>query len=66
VLLDVDFLLELGAVAHLHELVGVAGVTIFAGELAAAVRVDGPGEGQAAWLTQRFSSDLAGRVKYST
>src|SRR5207302_8878890 len=44
VLLDVDFLLELYTVAHLHELVGVAGVAVFARELAAAIGIDGPGE----------------------
>ena len=48
VLLDVDFLLELGAVAHFHEFVGVAGIAVFAGKFAAAVRIDGPGERQVA------------------
>ncbi len=43
-LLDVDFLLEIHAVSHFHEFVGVAGVTILAGKLAAAVGIDGPGE----------------------
>ena len=47
-LLDVDLLLEVLAVAHFHEFVGVAGVAIFAAELAAAIRIDGPGEGHAA------------------
>jgi len=45
VLFDVDFLLELQAIAHFHELVGVAGVTVLAGEFAAAIGIDGPGEG---------------------
>ena len=31
--------------SHFHELVGVAGVAVFAGELAAAVGIDGPLEG---------------------
>src|SRR5579862_9092268 len=47
-LLDVDLLLELHAVAHFHELVGIAGITVPASELAAAVRIDGPGEGHGA------------------
>ena len=46
-LLDVDLPLEVGAVAHLHELVGVARVAIFAGELASAIGIDGPSEGHA-------------------
>jgi hypothetical protein len=44
VLLDVDFLLELCAVAHFHKFMSVAGIAVAAAELAATVRVDGPGE----------------------
>ena len=40
-LLDVDLLLELRAVAHFHEFMGVAGIAVAAAEFAAAVRVDG-------------------------
>jgi len=47
VLLDENFLLEVDAIAHFHELVGVTGIAVFAGELASAVRVDCPGEGHA-------------------
>ena len=47
VLLDEDFVLEI-LVGHLHELVRVAGVTIFAGEFASAVGIDRPGERQVA------------------
>src|SRR5207302_2176662 len=43
-LLGEDLALEIGA---LHKLVGVAGVAILAAELAAAVGVDGPAEGDA-------------------
>ena len=32
VLLDINFLFKLKAVAHLHELVGVSGIAILAGE----------------------------------
>ena len=46
-LLDVDLLLEIHSVAHFHEFVGVAGITVFAGKLAAAVGIDGPFEGHA-------------------
>ena len=46
-LLDVDLLLEIHAVAHFHEFVGVTGVAVFAGELAAAIGIDGPFEGHA-------------------
>ena len=46
-LLDENLLLELHSVAHLHEFVGVAGITVFAGKFAATVRVDCPGEGHA-------------------
>src|SRR5581483_5733700 len=45
VLLDVNLLFELQAVAHLHKLVGVAGIAIAAAELASAVWIDRPGEG---------------------
>src|SRR5260370_1741070 len=48
VLLYVDLLLELPAVAQLHEFVGIARVAILAAKFAAAVRIDGPGEGHAA------------------
>jgi hypothetical protein len=41
-LFDVNLALEVDAVAHLHEFVRVAGVAIFAGKLAAAIRIDGP------------------------
>ena len=44
VLFDVDLLLELGAVAHFHEFMGVAGIAVAATEFAASVRIDGPGE----------------------
>src|SRR6476646_938663 len=44
VLLDINLLLELDAVPHLHELVGVACVAIFAGKLASAIWVDRPGK----------------------
>src|SRR5581483_8427884 len=43
-LLDVNLALEVDAIAHLHELVRVARITIFAAELAASVGVDGPRE----------------------
>ena len=43
-LLDVDLALEVDAVAHLHELVRVARIAVFAGELAAAIRIDRPGK----------------------
>jgi hypothetical protein len=45
VLLDVNLLLELHAVAQFHEFVGVPGIAITAAELAASVWIDGPGEG---------------------
>ncbi len=48
VLLDVDLLLELRAVAHFHEFVGVAGIAVLAGEFATSVGIDGPGEGHPA------------------
>ena len=41
---DVDLLLELGAVAHFHEFMGVAGIAVAATEFAASVRIDAPGE----------------------
>src|SRR5580692_7370776 len=40
VLLDEDFLFEVDAVAHFHELVGVACIAVFAVELASALGVD--------------------------
>src|SRR6478672_6923686 len=43
-LLHIDFLLELQAVAHFHELVGVAGIAVAASELASAVGIDSPGK----------------------
>src|SRR5579872_5740340 len=46
-LLHVDLALKVHSVAQLHKLMGVAGVAVFAGELATAVGVDGPGEGHA-------------------
>ena len=48
VLLDIDLLLELRAVAHFHELMRVAGIAIFAGELTAAIGIDGPDERETA------------------
>src|SRR5947208_15956668 len=44
VLLGINLLLELDTVTHLHELVGVARITIFAGKLASPVRIDRPGK----------------------
>ena len=44
VLLDVDLLLEVHAIAHLHKFVGVAGITVLAGKFAAAIRIDRPGK----------------------
>ena len=46
-LLDEDLLLEVDAVAHFHEFVGIARVAVFAGELASAVGIDCPGKGHA-------------------
>src|SRR5438874_10360552 len=43
-LLGINLLLELDTVTHLHELVRIARITIFAGELASPVRIDGPGK----------------------
>jgi hypothetical protein len=43
-LLGVDLLLEFHAFAHLHKFVGIAGVAVFAGKLASAIRIDGPGK----------------------
>ena len=62
VLLDIDFLLELRAVAHFHELVRVAGIAVFAGELTAAVGIDGPGERAAAvgWYSGSAGNARAG------
>ena len=48
---DIDFLLELHAVAHFHELVRVAGVAVAASELAAAVGIDRVGKEFAIALT---------------
>jgi len=47
-LFDIDFLLEGEGIAQLHKFVGVARVTVFAGEFASTVGVDGPLEGVAA------------------
>jgi len=41
-LLDENLLLEIDAVAHFHEFMGIARVTVLAGELASAVGVDRP------------------------
>jgi hypothetical protein len=46
-LLHKDLLFEVDAVAHFHEFVGVAGITVFAGELASAVGIDCPSKGHA-------------------
>src|ERR1700676_3578994 len=43
-LLHENFLLEVDAVPQFHEFMGVAGITVFAGELATAIRIDCPGE----------------------
>src|SRR5436305_15117389 len=43
-----DLVLELGGITDLHELVGVARIAVLTGELAAAVRIDSPGEGKVA------------------
>jgi hypothetical protein len=43
-LFDEDLALEIHAIAQLHEFVGVAGITVFAAELAAAIRIDHPCE----------------------
>ena len=48
VVLGEDFALEVGRIAELHELVGVARIAVAAGKLAAAVGVDGPGETESA------------------
>src|SRR5690348_11807140 len=45
-LLHEDLVLKLAGVTHLHELVRVAGVAVFAGELTATIRIDCPGEGK--------------------
>jgi len=47
VLLDEDLLLERVAIAHLHELVGVARIAVLAGKFAAAIGIDRPRERQA-------------------
>ena len=46
-LLDEDLLLEVHAIAHFHEFVGIAGIAILAGKFAAAVRIDRPFKGHA-------------------
>src|SRR5256885_15592484 len=43
-----DLVLELGGITDLHELVGVARIAVLTGKLAAAVGIDGPGEGKIA------------------
>src|SRR5208282_2650748 len=43
-LLDENLSFELHAVAQFHELVGIARIAILASELAAAIRIDGPGK----------------------
>ena len=43
--LGVDLVLEILAVLHPHEFMGIAGIAVFAAEFAATVWVDGPGEG---------------------
>ena len=47
-LLHVDLLLELHAVSHFHEFVGVAGIAIATAKFASAIWVDGPCEGHVA------------------
>src|SRR6202041_2993861 len=44
VLLDIDFLLEFHAVTHFHKFVSVAGITVLAGELTTAIRINRPGK----------------------
>src|SRR6476620_10426585 len=44
VLLGVDLLFELNPVAHLHKLMRITRITIFAGKLAPAVRIYCPGK----------------------
>ena len=61
VLLDVDLLLELHALAHFHKFVGVAGVAVAAAELASAVGVDGPGEGHLAVADAAVQQRLRGQ-----
>src|SRR5947207_1816455 len=51
VLLGVDFALEINPVAQLHKFMRVAGVAIFAGKLASAIRVDRPGKWHARNVT---------------
>ena len=53
VLLHVDFALKIQAVAHLHEFVRIARVTIFAGKLASSIGIDLPGEGHTGRITAR-------------
>ena len=59
-LLDVDLALEVEAVAHFHELMGVARVAVFAGEFAAAIGIDRPLEGNSlagATIEQRLRGE---------
>jgi len=58
--LDEDLALEV-EVGHLHELVGVTRVAVFAGEFAAAVRVDGPGERQIAIADHAIEQGTGGQ-----
>ena len=51
-LLHKDLALKIQAFAHLHEFVGIACITIFAGELAAPVRVDHPRK----WHSRRVAA----------
>src|SRR5438128_9739850 len=44
-LLGINLLLELNAVAHFHELMCVTRIAIFAGEFAPAIWIDRPGKG---------------------
>src|SRR5919201_3555548 len=43
-LLHVNLLLEVESIAHLHELMGIAGIAVLAGKLASPIRIDRPGE----------------------
>src|SRR5205814_9213298 len=47
-LLGIDLLFEINAVAQLHEFVGITRIAVFACELASTVRIYGPGEWHAA------------------
>ena len=44
VFFDIDFPLKIYAVPHFHELVGVTGVAILAGEFASPIWINSPGE----------------------